>query len=174
MNQTRLLWRRVCQGFYVKTIMLQLQQPTPGYNTDSLTLTCLPQWKHSNHTLQLLYLYSKRTKQKITIFVPRAISLCELCKQTKFFFFRDVITFYSQIQPYFVKIWGGDLQLLLSSLNLCDLGNIKVSLFCSKEKENPDCCILNELYWTKVTSNWGKNMNRDAAMRCTESMKVLI
>lgn len=107
MNQTRLLWRRVCQGFYVKTIMLQLQQPTPGFNTDSLTLTCLPQWKHSNHTLQLLYLYSKRTKQKITIFVPRAISLCELYKQTKFFFFRDVITFYSQIQPYFVKIWGG-------------------------------------------------------------------
>lgn len=89
MNQTRLLWRRVYQGSYVKTIVLQLQQPAPGFNTESNPDMFASMKTFKPYFTAIISLQQKeKKKQEITIFVPRAtISLCELCKQSKFYHF---------------------------------------------------------------------------------------
>lgn len=62
----------------------------------------------------------------------------------------------------------GGKYLLLKTVIFHAILGISRRLFLFAAGKNPDCCILNELHWTRVTSNRGGGTNGDAAMRCTQ------
>lgn len=68
----------------------------------------------------------------------------------------------------FICDWGKIFAAFLMRCWECH-GKFFFSLFAAGK--NPDCCILNELHWRRVTSNRGGDTSGDAAMRCTQKQE---